>query len=566
MSIESLPGQTHSAQEPPRKSRAFLRAGMTIALLMVVTILRGACRDETILSRNYSFPAKWPMPPLTEEQIDEVKQCDVDTLMAERYPYTLTMENISAAYRPQSACDWAVLASAYSEHIYYIESLPEPAEQAFSTAVGSNPGFVFIPPIFHGYFGKFSLVEAPFIDAELSAMQIRYYYDNFGLGLESFTYTVDITAVTTDPQASVSATPGALGFLVDETSLVGMDVDQDILQALVTSLADFLPVQSQFTLHPCYDNNPYWIVSLEFDNGTVLDLTTNGSNFLHAGGPWQTEIDGQNYVQFSSAFLQALIDVVYELELPLGQPIATACVSDSIFDKAFPSPSIAASAAQFPHPRNSYEELAYGFSTSDCLAERQLLPYPCGIVPGRTISGEMQKLLSGDPWIYSESSCWYGYEVPVDLPIAVECWNYPYLMAYVDDQDIIIGIEVEVEEQLTLGQTVEALGSPELVYLAVSEGIGTDQDAKSLQIDVVFFLWPEQGIYVYTWLDWPDSMRALRIIEVGEPLPSEFPIAAAVFYDPSVTVNWDRYIGVWRQQRLGLRYSIRSVEWPGIVR
>lgn len=71
-------------------------------------------------------------------------------------------------------------------------------------------------------------------------------------------------------------------------------------------------------------------------DGTKLDLTMNGSNFLSVGGPWQTEIGDQNYVQFSAALAKAIVDSANALGLPFGSPAGMYCPGKTLFEKAFP--------------------------------------------------------------------------------------------------------------------------------------------------------------------------------------------------------------------------------------
>jgi hypothetical protein len=60
---------------------------------------------------------------------------------------------------------------------------------------------------------------------------------------------------------------------------------------------------------------------------------------LFSGGPWQTVIGGQAYMQYSKAFLRALIPVVEALDLPVGRSAGGCCGSASdLFEVAFPAP------------------------------------------------------------------------------------------------------------------------------------------------------------------------------------------------------------------------------------
>ena len=117
-------------------------------------------------------------------------------------------------------------------------------------------------------------------------------------------------------------------------NLEGLDPDK--VQALGPALTDLLPIESQFDFVVCTDNYPDWSIVLTFKDGTQLYLTTNGSNFLFVGGPWQTKIEGQNYFQFSSGFAKTIIDLFEALGLPFGSPASMYCGGDTLFEKAFP--------------------------------------------------------------------------------------------------------------------------------------------------------------------------------------------------------------------------------------
>ena len=106
---------------------------------------------------------------------------------------------------------------------------------------------------------------------------------------------------------------------------LNLTVEASVVQSLSLALTDLVPVESQFTLQPCDDNMPDWTVYIGFEDGTNLELVTNSSNFMYAGGPWYTKIDGQNYIQLSPAFLRAIGELVDALRLPRGQPAAMAC-------------------------------------------------------------------------------------------------------------------------------------------------------------------------------------------------------------------------------------------------
>jgi hypothetical protein len=58
---------------------------------------------------------------------------------------------------------------------------------------------------------------------------------------------------------------------------------------------------------------------------------------LTAGGPWQTVIEEQNYIQFSAEFLIALDKLIQRLGLEYGQPAGMYCNADTdVLDLVYP--------------------------------------------------------------------------------------------------------------------------------------------------------------------------------------------------------------------------------------
>lgn len=313
------------------------------------------------------FPAVWPLAPLGDEQIMAVRECNVEELAESRYPVRLKIEELAGAYDLVSACDYAVLAAAYANRAQDRESLSETAMRAYAQAVERNLGFALIMPIFSRYFAAIPLVEAPPI-AEQPISGIHIDYSWWGMGI-TVSYTVRIEQANTIPQVSVTywyfgvdplpepslladrritviqvedtyegwgAPEDPVEYNVDILSNLNLDVEESTVQALSSALTDFLPIESQFTLQPCDDNAPDWNVVMVFENGANLELVTNGSNFIYAGGPWYTKIDNQNYIQLSASFLQALGGLIDAIGLPHGQTAAMACFGrQDPFEMAF---------------------------------------------------------------------------------------------------------------------------------------------------------------------------------------------------------------------------------------
>jgi hypothetical protein len=240
----------------------------------------------------------------------------------------LGAEDLPAAFVSKSACDWAVLATAYGKRFDSKESISEPAKRAFAQAVHLNPGFALTQSLLFVYYDSLSLVQAPPVTKQ-AITAVRLQYDWTGMG-EQISYTVNIQQADTAPQVTAS------GLSITATRALNLEGNKSAVQALAPALTDLIPVRSQFSLMPCYDNYPDWKVALTWKDGTVLDLKTVRSNFVYLGGSWQTRIGQQNYVQVSFSFAKAMSDLIKALNLPQGKPAAMVCFPSPVFELAFP--------------------------------------------------------------------------------------------------------------------------------------------------------------------------------------------------------------------------------------
>jgi len=301
-----------------------------VILVLLAGLLLAACNGQTPTpaptsppptSVRKALPLDWPVTPLTPEQVLAVMQCDLTNLPQQRYPESVTDQDLLGTYQPQTDCDWAILAVAYAERNGEDQPLSEAAQHAFAQAVGGNPGFALEIPLVYYYFGAVTMVPPPaFAQQEITDAKIDYSWQGLG---DDVAYTLQIDQADTQP-------------VVTSAYSAALTIDKATVQALAPALSDLLPVGSKFQLQPCYDNYPTWSVTLTFADGTVAKLTTD-SNFLYIGGPWFTEIDGQAYMQVSPAFAQAIGQLIESLGLPLGQPAGMACMPRPVLDAAFPS-------------------------------------------------------------------------------------------------------------------------------------------------------------------------------------------------------------------------------------
>jgi len=308
------------------------RSTFTIEPYSTVLPTSTVTRRSTLTIEPYSnvFPKDWGLEPLSNDQIQQVISCDVEKLATERYPEKDKTDELIYLLEPETPCDWAVLAFAYAKRTDDNEKLPDVAKNAFAQAISINPGFVFSTSLFYRFFFEsFPIVnQPPLSKQEITTIRIEYNWEGMGDPVE---YKVDILQANTNPIVKVinSNTTTAMNNLKTK-------VDKTSVQALGKSFSNLIPIKSQFSLVPCTDNGPDWTITITQKDGTSLNVKTNGSNMIIIGGPWQTNIDGQDYLQFSIEFIAALDKVIREIGLPYGQPNAMFCAPESVLDKAFP--------------------------------------------------------------------------------------------------------------------------------------------------------------------------------------------------------------------------------------
>jgi hypothetical protein len=279
------------------------------------------------------LPMAWPVTMPTDKQIEEVKSCSVEELAETRYPESMPYGQLESGYPVHSACDWAALAVAYYNHFESEDSMTEEGKRAFIQAVLQNPAYAFKMPLFYMYFGCFNLAAPPpFAGQPITSLTIDYEWS--GMGEPSYVkYHINITQANSSKekiQITLNTQPG------ETAKQANHEISPSLVQAIRPALMDFLPVGSPFELGYCSDNYPQWQAKLTFLDGTKITLDTHNSNLFHPGGPWQTQIDGQNYLQFSPALLGVFTDLLDALNLPLGQPMSAACHADDVFDLAYP--------------------------------------------------------------------------------------------------------------------------------------------------------------------------------------------------------------------------------------
>lgn len=311
--------------------KVFIR-GIFALLLSAVGMAHAQDEDE------YLF--EWEIPLPTAEQVMEARECAIEDLAEELYGGIDDLTDIS---EPESACEWAALAAAHRNLIPEGEEPGDDAREVFRQVVAQNPAFLLREEMMFVYIGMGNLVEAhPLTLQPLQSVTIHHTYSGIGSTVE---YDVEISEADSEsPVVTVEVSPDTSTMQPEDdeadTEVVFPEtIDPEIVQALGASLTDLIPIEAQFTGTFCWDNYPDWNVTLTYEDGTEVELSTNDGNFFFFGGPWQAEIDDANYVQFSPALVEAMIDLVKALELPQGTTAAMGCGGfyEAPLELAFPS-------------------------------------------------------------------------------------------------------------------------------------------------------------------------------------------------------------------------------------
>jgi hypothetical protein len=282
-----------------------------------------AAPTATITPESPNFPVAFPMPTLSRQQIQEVADCKIQDLAAERYPENINTSGLLDSFTPISGCDWAVLSYGYAVR-NQSDSLSQLGLEAFKKAVSSNYGFALASSLFEYYFGSVLLVQKPgFANQEIIKIKINYTWSGKGEPSQ-VKHSLLIDQANSQPVISSHTDP-----IVNNIT-----VDKNIVQSLAEGLDDLLPIDSEIHLLYCTDNFPEWLVSLTFTDGTQVIMKSN-SNFMYIGGPWQTQIDSQTYIQYSPAFAMKMANLMEALELPLGEPAGMYCFGGLVFENAF---------------------------------------------------------------------------------------------------------------------------------------------------------------------------------------------------------------------------------------
>nr|HEX4312645.1 hypothetical protein [Kofleriaceae bacterium] len=258
----------------------------------------------------------WPVPPFDAAQTAQVTACDVDTVAKQRYAQNLTIDALPGAYVIASPCDYAVLAVACASRVADGAAPPAACLEAYTAAIRANPAFAVAGSMPGGYFGHATIVAAPPV-ARRALVTAVIDYKWSGLG-DAVAWTLTVHDASTHPTTSITGLKASLK-QPDPTKLA------TAMTTLGGALANLLPEKHLISAVNCFDNYPEWSVTLTYDDSTAVSLTTNKSNLLGIGGPWQTELGGVTYLQLGPDLADAVGAIVEQTGVPLGSPQAMSC-------------------------------------------------------------------------------------------------------------------------------------------------------------------------------------------------------------------------------------------------
>jgi hypothetical protein len=285
-------------------------------------------QEATPSPENYPF--QFPLEHPTKAQVAAAHACDLNPPTGDATPEATPADSNNACELAGRALS---LARARGD-----SSDPSAEElKLLEQIAAANPALLLDINLLVAYYNAEPLVAPPdFASQPIRRLTLRY---NFA-GLSSGTnYDFVIEDADTTPHISGKVESGS-GYETEETPeppSLPKTVDARWVQAFGPALRDLLPIAKPFSTTPCWDYYPDWVITLEFADGTTLKMVTNNSNAVGIGGPWQVEIDGKSYMQYSAAFAEAIRDLFEALDLPFGQTAAMGCGgADNPLDSAFP--------------------------------------------------------------------------------------------------------------------------------------------------------------------------------------------------------------------------------------
>lgn len=307
-----------------------IKRPLIILLLVLLNITIAMAQDEPDSMPLFQFPLLAP----TDEQIQSAYDCELPIQIEE----ITALEASDIALEDMSDCELALEAIKLAVPGREEGTLSDDAKDLLMKAIMANPAMAQKLAMLVYFYGTVDLVSPPeFADQPITQVTITYEF--FGLG-NSLTYELQIDDADSSPLVSGDVFNDAPSGEEDSEGLSELSVttlDSELLQAFASALRDLMPIGEYFSIINCTDFYPDWVISLTFEDKTQVTLLTNGTNIIGQGGPYQTTLDDQKYMQYSAALEDVIIPIFEALELPFGETAGMSCsgISDPIFD-AFP--------------------------------------------------------------------------------------------------------------------------------------------------------------------------------------------------------------------------------------
>jgi hypothetical protein len=249
-----------------------------------------------------TLPLPWPVKPFTDAQIAEVRRCSFFT--SDYTPVPSTVPDLTQPHPEFTTCRWARIAAAQDDEISEADRVT-----ALEKALTANPAFALSPALTNSYFGEIALVESPpFVRSAVVAVTLHYDFSGEAYYEE---YDVSISDANTKPQVSGEASDNNETLSQPITGIVRLET----VQAIGDALDNLLPVEHRFRIDDCCDYYPDWQVMIQYQDGHRVFATTNVSNRLGGGGPWQIVVNGRNYLQYSPDLISAAVNIFVELNI-----------------------------------------------------------------------------------------------------------------------------------------------------------------------------------------------------------------------------------------------------------
>ncbi|GAB5492853.1 MAG: hypothetical protein Phog2KO_30680 [Phototrophicaceae bacterium] len=285
--------------------------------LLIMCLLYGSvfstfAQEETSTSpEDYIFD--FPPPMFTNEQYEAVLECDFTDISTE-------LEFDTDA----DSCTLAQFAVMTSQTTNRDGDLPDEAYNAYHLAVEDNPAIAYQIDVYYAFAnGARNLVSTPNFEQDLTSVIIDY---SFVGGQTNYT----LVMLPDEDNENVFTVTGNVyheTFSQEEPEEYEVDtsINIDLMTALPASLVNLMPINNQYTDQPCWHIISDWNITLTFEDESNIVMQTNQSNLFSIGGPYQTTINGQDYLQIDNAFIISVIDILIDLELPTGEVMSYGC-------------------------------------------------------------------------------------------------------------------------------------------------------------------------------------------------------------------------------------------------